>query len=176
MTETSYKLVPSDYSNAMTTRWCWVEVTKEVDTFSFTPCRSFAVREDGDRVHLRGPLEFHRICTHSTNTVLGLSSCGSGCRWGKTTQNHLDTDDLESLADKDACISHLQAYLRKRNPTFSSPSPPDVYLTATPGTTTRKGLYCDPAYGHGGTLSGKAFEFDAGLASIASYIDHGCAE
>ena len=170
MTETSYKLVPSDYSNALTRRWCWVEITKEVNTFGYKPCRGFAVKEDGDRVHLRGPDCCHKQCQHEVPPIPGLVSCGSGCSWKRPTQNHLDVDDLKTLADKMRRITRLRDHLREKDRGTSNLGRPDVYLTATPGTTTRKGLYCDPEYRHGGTLSDKGFDFERGVTSVANYI------
>ncbi|KAF2494407.1 hypothetical protein BU16DRAFT_562066 [Lophium mytilinum] len=176
MTETSYTLVPSEYSHALTTRWCWVQVTREEETFGFSPCRGFAVKEDGDQVHLRGPSDCHRQCMHDADSIPGLTSCSRGCPFKKSSQNHLDQDDLKGFSDKMRRIARLQAYLVKKKSSPSLTGRPDVYLTATPGTTTRKGLYCDPAHRHGGTLSDKGFDFVSGLASIANYIDHGFAE
>lgn len=170
MTETSYKLVPSDYSNALTRRWCWVEITKEVNTFGYKTCRGFAVKEDGDRVHLRGPDCCRKQRRHELPPVPGLVSCGSGCSWKAPTQNHLDADDLNTLADKMRRITRLRDYLREKARGTSNLGRPDVYLTATPGTTTRKGLYCDPEYRHGGTLSDQGFDFERGVTSIANYI------
>ncbi|OCK84624.1 hypothetical protein K432DRAFT_288521 [Lepidopterella palustris CBS 459.81] len=173
MTETSYKLVPSEFSHAFTTRWCWVEITRENNNFGFKPCRGYAVKEDGEPVHLRGPIDCHKRCSPGEKVIPGLVSCGSGCSWKNASQNHLDDIDLQRLEDKTKRISQLADFLHKRSVTPPKSSQPDVYLTATPGTTTRKGIYCDPAHRYSGTLSDKGFGFDEGIVRVAHYIEQG---
>ncbi|KAJ9667282.1 hypothetical protein H2201_002483 [Coniosporium apollinis] len=171
LVEARYKLVPSEYSNALTTRWGWLAVTADSDMHGYRPCRGYAFKACGALLHLRGPHSCHSSCSHDAAPGPGLVGCGVGCSWPNATNSHLDVGQLPELEAKMKKITMLQRYLDNALRRGSNPKGPDVYLTATPGTTTRIGIYCDPAHRHGGTLSDEGFDFEHGVAAIASYLE-----
>ncbi|KAF2837597.1 hypothetical protein M501DRAFT_1017973 [Patellaria atrata CBS 101060] len=158
MIEALYKLVPSEFSRTQ--------------GYGFVPCRAFAVNDQCERIHLRDHLTClgHRNTSPSPAPMSTYARNRPTCPWPTPSNSHIDIANMNSVQERFDLVARLCTYLSNRQSTSRLLISPDVYLTATPGTVTRRGVYCDSAHRHAGILNEYGFNFEDGVREISEYI------